>query len=94
MAYRERASTVPGVTVWQRDARPSTFTGRILPDGCMDLIWDGSRLVVAGPDTRARWHTMEPNVGYVGLRFSRGLGPALLAIRADELLDATADLGS
>ncbi|MBO0693082.1 MAG: AraC family transcriptional regulator [Acidimicrobiaceae bacterium] len=94
MAYRERASTVPGITVWQRDARPSTFTGRILPDGCMDLIWDGSRLVVAGPDTRARWHTMEPNVGYVGLRFSRGLGPALLAIRADELLDVTADLGS
>ena len=23
----------------------------VLPDGCMDIIWDGERLFVAGPDT-------------------------------------------
>ena len=37
----------------------------------MDLIWDGSRLFVAGPDTRARWHATNPNIAYIGLRFSR-----------------------
>ena len=60
----------------------------------MDLIWDGSRLFVAGPDARARWHTTEPNVAYVGLRFSMGLGPSLLGLPADELRDATPDLES
>lgn len=94
MAYRERPSAVPGVVVWRHDARPSASTGRILPDGCMDLIWDGSGLFVAGPDTRARWHTTGPNVAYVGLRFSRGLGPGLLGVPADELRDLTADLAS
>jgi AraC-like DNA-binding protein len=49
-------------------------------------------LFIAGPDTRARWHPTEPNVGYVGLRFSNGLGPWLLGHPADELLDATPDL--
>lgn len=92
MGYRERPSAVPGVTLWRRDARSSASEDRILPDGCMDLIWDGSRLFVAGPDTRARWHATEANVGYVGLRFARGLGPALLATPADKLRDLTPDL--
>ncbi len=92
VAYRERASRVPGVVVWQKDACPWPSTGRILPDGCMDLIWDGCRLVVAGPDTRARWHTAGINAAYVGLRFALGLGPLLLGTPADELRDVTAEL--
>jgi AraC-like DNA-binding protein len=66
--------------------------GRILPDGCEDLIWDGSKLFVAGPDTRARRHATGPNVGYLGLRFSRGIGPGLLGVLAHELRDMTVDL--
>ncbi|CAM5647111.1 putative AraC-like transcription regulator [Streptomyces afghaniensis 772] [Streptomyces afghaniensis] len=26
---------------------------RVLPDGCMDLLWHEGRLLVAGPDTHA-----------------------------------------
>jgi AraC-like DNA-binding protein len=80
------------VVVWQRDARRLPSTGRILPDGCMDLIWDGSRLFVAGPDTRARWHATSRDVAYVGLRFSRGMGTALLDTPADEVRDLSPDL--
>ena len=70
----------------------SSVATRILPDGCMDLIWDGGRLLVAGPDTRARWHESLSGEAYVGLRFSRGLGPALLSAPADQLRDLSPDL--
>jgi AraC-like DNA-binding protein len=85
---------VPGVVVWERDASPTASRGRILPDGCMDLIWDGSKLSVAGPDTRARWHTTGPSVAYVGLRFSHGIGPGLLGAPAHVVCDTMADLES
>lgn len=92
VVYRERASVVPGVVLWRRDLGPLPSTGRILPDGCMDLIWDGRRLFVAGPDTTARWHLSEANASYVGLRFTRGMGPALLGTSADELADESPQL--
>jgi hypothetical protein len=92
MTYRERASAVPGVVLWQRYARPQPATARILPDGCMDLIWDGTRLLVAGPDTRARLHATGPDVSYTALRFSRGVGPGLLGVAAHEARDQAPDL--
>jgi AraC-like DNA-binding protein len=65
---------------------------RILPDGCVDLIWDGRRLFVAGPDTAARLHRREPDSSYVAMRFTGGLGPRLLGVAADELTDRTPSL--
>ena len=32
------------------------YAERVLPDGCVDLVWDGSRLFVAGPDTGPPQH--------------------------------------
>lgn len=84
MTYRERATGVPGVLLWQRTAGGPT---RILPDGCLDLIWNGDRLVVAGPDTAARWNDCEPGTHYVGLRFHYGIGPSLLDVPASDVLD-------
>jgi AraC-like DNA-binding protein len=63
-----------------------------MPDGCLDLLWDGNRLFVAGPDTAARWHRSPAGTTYVALRFSGGLGPTLLGVPANELRDRTADL--
>ena len=87
MSYRERATVVPGAVLWERTTGPAQARSRILPDGCLDLLWDGSRLLVAGPDTTARWHQGAPHACYVALRFSGGTGPALLGVPADELRD-------
>jgi AraC-like DNA-binding protein len=64
----------------------------ILPDGCLDLIWDGGKLFVAGPDSTARQHRSPPVASYVALRFAAGLGPALLGIPAGELRDRQVDV--
>ena len=50
MTYRERPS-VGGAVVWTAVAEPGE--ARILPDGCMDLMWDGVDVMIAGPDTAA-----------------------------------------
>jgi AraC-like DNA-binding protein len=84
-AYRERRSAVAGVTVWTRvaDGSPSW----ILPDGCIDVIWDGRELTVAGPDTTA--HRASPPFGtrYAALRFASGVAPTVLGVAADSLRD-------
>lgn len=85
--YRERVAA-PGVILWASDGSPTT----VLPDGCLDLIWDGRGLVVAGPDATARHHG--GGLPHVGLRFSHGRGPGCLGLRADELRDTTVALGA
>jgi AraC-like DNA-binding protein len=80
---------VPGVVLWQRTTQGRT---RILPDGCLDLVWDGREVFVAGPDTAARWHDCAPGSGYVALRFHFGIGPAVLRVPADELRDRSVRL--
>ncbi|MEJ2884832.1 helix-turn-helix domain-containing protein [Actinomycetospora aeridis] len=84
--YRERR-VAPGVVLWSSAGAPGT----ILPDGCLDLIWNGRGLVVAGPDGAARSTDGGGRV-HVGLRFSHGRGPTLLGVRADELRDTTVGL--
>jgi len=90
--YRERATALPGAVLWTRVVGPASERVRILPDGCLDLVWDGHRLFVAGPDSTARMHRSHAGTCYVALRFSGGLGPALLGVPADCLRDQTPDL--
>jgi AraC-like DNA-binding protein len=85
VAYRERAAGIPGVVLWERSVLPSATRSRILPDGCLDLIWDGRELAVAGPDPAARWDESPAGASYTALRFHRGTGPAALGIPAAEL---------
>lgn len=92
MGYRERPGVLPATVVWQRTVDSVPVTSAILPDGCLDLLWDGSRLVVAGPDSAARRHTSEPGARYVAIRFAGGTGPAVLGIPAQRLRDQTPDL--
>ncbi|MDT0342184.1 helix-turn-helix domain-containing protein [Streptomyces litchfieldiae] len=85
--YRERPSLLGGDAVVWDNAPVAPGVGRVLPDGCMDLIWSAGTLLVAGPDTRA--HLVERAVGHehVGLRFAPGTGPAVFGVPADELTD-------
>jgi hypothetical protein len=91
VTYRERAAGVPGVELWESSVTPAA-RARILPDGCLDLIWDGRELLVAGPDSAARWHDSAAGSTYTGLRFHRGLGPALLRLPASDVLDLSPGL--
>lgn len=84
--YEERASRFGGAVLWtwcgSRDpARP------VLPDGCMDLLWAGDRLLVAGPDTRAFTPAAALSGSCSGIRFAPGTAPALLGVPAHELRD-------
>jgi AraC-like DNA-binding protein len=92
VTYWERRLDVPGAVLWGRTVVAAPEHTRILPDGCLDLLWDGRRMVVAGPDTTARWHASPPGTSYVALRFSGGIGPALLGVPADEVRDRTVSL--
>ncbi|MEP6797954.1 MAG: helix-turn-helix domain-containing protein [Lapillicoccus sp.] len=89
MAYSERL-VAAGAVVWASTG--ATGVQRILPDGCLDLLVDGDRLVVAGPDTTARLHCSSSPHPVIGLRLHAGLGPALLGVPADELTDTTVAL--
>ena len=63
----------------------------VLPDGSMDIIWDGRRLFVAGPDTAPNMTTGD-GVDAVGVRFHPGTGPLFLGVPADELCDRHVEL--
>ncbi|MFI6154118.1 helix-turn-helix domain-containing protein [Kitasatospora sp. NPDC051170] len=96
-AYAERPSRLPGAVVWTKPAAvcgDSGAAGLVLPDGCMDLIWTGGRLLVAGPDTCA----FRPGPGqggpWAGVRLRPGAMPALLGVPACELRDQRVDLAA
>jgi AraC-like DNA-binding protein len=84
-AYRERRSAVAGVTVWSRVADGSSSW--ILPDGCIDVLWDGRELTVAGPDTIAHRASAPNGTSYAALRFDSGIAPTVLGVAADGLRD-------
>ncbi len=88
--YAERVSRLTGAVAWT--STPSgSGPGRVLPDGCMDLLWYDGRLLVAGPDTRA--HVTEGAQGpWAGVRLYPGTAPALLGVPADALRDRRVDL--
>jgi hypothetical protein len=92
VTYSERPTAVPGVVLWQRFVGQEPRRTPILPDGCLDLLWDGERLFVAGPDATARWYQSPSRASYVALRCSGGTGPALLGVPAHELRDQTVGL--
>ncbi|MGH3934127.1 MAG: DUF6597 domain-containing transcriptional factor [Pseudonocardiaceae bacterium] len=55
---------------------------RVLPDGCMDLIWMDGAVHVAGPDTHAFLTTLGPGQVVTGLRFRPGAAPGVLGVPA------------
>ncbi len=90
VTYAERRSSRLPATRWRRSAGPGTFG--ILPDGCMDLIWDGQRLLIAGPDTATVTFTADRRLELTALRFDSGVAPLVLGVPADEMTDARVDL--
>ncbi len=83
--YSEWRLAGGGGTVWVRQDGGGRY--RVVPDGCMDVIWHDGALLVAGPDTVA--HVSEDPAGssYVGVRFDPGVGPLVLGAPACEVRD-------
>ncbi|MFB9467412.1 helix-turn-helix domain-containing protein [Streptomyces cinereospinus] len=88
--YQERASRLTGAVVWTNTPSAGPRAGRVLPDGCMDLLWHEGRLLVAGPDTRA--YRTDGAGARAGVRFFPGTAPAFLGLPASEVRDRRADL--
>lgn len=85
--YRELPSHVPGATLWCTDSTEFAGSTRIVPDGSIDIIWLGDRLIVAGADTHAQLAQAVPRRPTAGIRFAPGFAPALLHTAAHELTD-------
>ncbi|MDG4797326.1 helix-turn-helix domain-containing protein [Micromonospora sp. WMMD1082] len=93
--YRERPAGVAGATVWTSTAPDRPAPTRVLPDGCLDLLWSSrAGLLVAGPDRTAFLSTSAPGERWVGLRLPPGVGPAVLGVPAVELRDQRVPLGA
>jgi len=87
--YRERQphpALVDDIAcVWSGSSRAEQ---RILPDGCIDIVWIGDEnLTIAGPDTHANLTGLAEGTLTVGVRFRPGRAPAFLHASANELTD-------
>ncbi|MFJ9342934.1 helix-turn-helix domain-containing protein [Streptomyces sp. NPDC101733] len=87
--YEEAPSTVvAGAVLWRAEGPGQA----VLPDGCIDLLWAGGRLLVAGPDTGPHPAGEVPGRAVAGLRLAPGTAPALLGVPAHALRDLRVDL--
>lgn len=90
MAYREfapRRDLHPYLAcTWERRV-PSVEApaARVLPDGCIDLVWRGGELLVAGPDSESWLSRLQPGETVVGVRLRPGIAGAVLGLPASEL---------
>lgn len=90
IGYREQpapAGLVGVVACGWRDQAVTRREQRVLPDGCIDLIWADGAVHVAGPDTGAFVVTQEPGQPITGLRFHPGAAPGVLGVPAHVLRD-------
>src|SRR4051794_6206553 len=68
--------------------------GRVLPDGCADIVWTGSGLVVAGPATVPAAASIPVGTPVCGVRFRLGAAGPALGLPAGELADLTVPLAA
>lgn len=91
MSYVERLVASPIVACTWEQATATQYEQQIVPDACVDLIWTGGRLTVAGPDTRPRVVMLESGSRLVGARLRPGTAGAILGLPASELRDVSPD---
>lgn len=98
-SYRELAAPPPlaGLLVctWTQAIGAGTagYAQRVLPDGCIDIVWIGDAApVVVGPATRSAVAVLAPGSLVLGARFRPGAAPRLLGFPADLATDREVDL--
>ncbi|MEL4891579.1 helix-turn-helix domain-containing protein [Xanthomonas protegens] len=70
-----------------RQGEAETAATQVLPDGCVDLIWDGHALFVAGPDRRATEAALASGSVLTGVRLAAGAGASLLGVPLHAIAD-------
>lgn len=91
MPYAERLVTSPLIAcTWEQHA-PDARVQRVVPDACVDLIWTGAQLQVAGPDTTSRLVALDAGARVVGVRLRPGVAGDVLGMPASVLRDAQPD---
>ncbi|MDQ6836415.1 MAG: helix-turn-helix domain-containing protein [Actinomycetota bacterium] len=91
MSYLEHLVGSPLVACTWEQATAAGHEQLVVPDACVDLIWSGVGLSVAGPDTRARVVELAPGSRLVGVRLAPGAAGAVLGLPASELCDTSSD---
>lgn len=91
MTYAERLIASPLVSCTWEQVTATARPQRVVPDACVDLIWAGERLSIAGPDTQARIVMLAPGSRLVGVRLRPGAAGNILGLPASELRDASPD---
>jgi AraC-like DNA-binding protein len=76
------------VCYWHSRTGAEPEMGRVLPDGCVDVIWVDERSpFVAGPMTAAIETRSGPESEFVGVRLRPGVAHRLLGVNASDLRD-------
>jgi AraC-like DNA-binding protein len=74
--------------VWVNDLSKSQAEWlRVVPDGCADIFWTGSNLMVAGPDSQSVLDRLPRGAVIVGVRFQPGAASAWLGPPLSEIVD-------
>ncbi|MGE0025898.1 MAG: DUF6597 domain-containing transcriptional factor [Thermoleophilia bacterium] len=91
-AYRERPAP-PGLApwvecAWEVEAGPDARVQRVLPDGCMDIVFvDGRGLQAVGANATVFLSEIPPGGRAVGVRMRPGGAPPLLGVTGEALRD-------
>jgi AraC-like DNA-binding protein len=91
VSYVERLVASPLVACTWEQVTAGGCAQRVVPDACVDLIWSGKRLSIAGPDTEARVVSLAPGSRLFGARLRPGTAGAVLGLPAAELRDVSPD---
>ena len=95
--YRERAPDAAlrehVRCVWVNDlTRSQNEWIRVVPDGCVDIVWTGTRLLVAGPDTQSILDRLPRGAVVVGLRFHPGAALSWFGVPLSEIVNSRVPL--
>jgi AraC-like DNA-binding protein len=76
------------VCFWRHGATSTPTTARVIPDGCVDIVWVNDQAPhVAGPMTKPVHYSIDSGTAIVAVRFRPGVAHRLLGESAKALLD-------
>jgi AraC-like DNA-binding protein len=93
--YREHAISpalqAAAACTWEHSSSAAS-EAYVVPDACVDVLWNGAQLLVAGPDTRPTLVSLQADTHICGLRFLPGAAGTLLGVPASAIRDARVEL--